>query len=181
MFWEKNTDICVYPLTVSCPKKENGDKYSQYERDVQKAINNKNREKLEDDLVGFGLSFVKVIGGYPEEGNESEMIEEQTFFVLNYDIHKKAPISINDFVDIGIFLCNCYNQDSVLIYDTETSKPTYYNKKGNIVGTFNGKVINDMQSIYYTCFQKSTKGKNKEYNGKDWRFTYVEDLRRPTY
>lgn len=171
---EKDGYMCI-SADRQLPKKDDG--YTQHEREVQKQINNKNREKLEDELNGFGLSFVKVIGGYPEEGNESEMIEEQTFFVLNYDIYEKAPINLDDFTDIGIFLCNSYGQDAVLIYDPRTSKPTYYNKNGNIVGTFNGKVVNDMQSIYYTCFQKSTKGRNREYNGKDWRFTYVESLR----
>ena len=83
-------------------------------------------------------------------------------------------MNLDYFIDTGIFLCNCYGQDSVLIYDPRTAKPCYFNKAGDIISTFNGKVINDMESIYYTCFQKSTKGKNGRYNGKNWRFTYVE-------
>ena len=157
------------------PKKEKGEDYSKNERDNQKHINNVNREKLEKEIKNLGLSFVKVIGGYPEEGNESEMVEEQTFFVLNFDIYTKEPLPLDDFIDIGVSLCNEWNQDSVLIFDTRNSKPTYYDKYGNIVSTFNGKVINDMESVYYTCFQKSTKGRDgKRDNGKDWRFTYIE-------
>lgn len=155
------------------PKKEEG--YSKNERDSQKHINNVNREKLEQEIKELGLSFVKVIGGYPEEGNESEMIEEQTFFVLNFDIRTKEPLDMDEFIEIGVSLAYEWNQDSVLIYDIRNSKPTYFDKYGNLLSTFNGKVINDMESVYYTCFQKSKKGRDSARdNGKDWRFTYIE-------
>lgn len=155
------------------PSKEDG--YSQKERDDQKFINNKNRERLEHQIKSFGLSFVKVIGGYPEEGNESVMVEEQTFFLLNYDIRTKQPINAEEFKNIGISFAKEYNQDSVLILNAEDGKPTYYGKNGEKLFSFSGEItINDMSQIYYTCFQKSTKGRDKRYNGKDWRFTYVE-------
>lgn len=162
------------------PKKEDeNDEYTKFERDNQKHLNNVNREKLEKELKEFGLSFVKVIGGYPEEGNESEMIEEVTFFVLNFDIYSKNPLDMDEFIDIGVSLAYEWNQDSVLVYDVRSSKPTYFDKNGNIIGTFNGKVINDMESVYYTCFQKSKKGRNGDRdNGKDWRFTYIESSKR---
>lgn len=132
---------------------------------------------LSKDLQNAGLSFSKVKGGYIEStdanGNKldkPEEVEENTFAVYN---NKFRP---EDFIEFMVKLCGKYNQECVLVTDSvykdDEGRTRYYGYKrgpvnynmeisskyldrdGNIVSSFEGITINDVQEYYTKIFGK---------------------------
>lgn len=147
---------------------------------------------LSNDLKQAGLSFSKVKGGYIEstdpDGNELEKpiaVEENTFAVYN---NKYRP---EDFKNLMVNLCKKYNQESVLItdavYEDEKGnlryynykrgpkdynieiKSKYYNGNGNIVMSFNGLTVANVEQYYTKIF------------GKKFAFTESLDIEDETF
>lgn len=152
-----------YILISACRQLDNPNS-SLSDKERQNYENNKNSEILEKEIINKNLSFVKVYGGYKEDGHEAS--EEKSFFVLNYT-RDKNHLTDEEFKSFGIRLCKQFNQDSVLVCNDLTNfNPTYFSKNGSIDGTFSGKVkFNDVIQMYYTRLDNGR-------NANDRRFTF---------
>lgn len=86
------------------------------------ATNNALNKELEQDLRRLGYGIIKVIGGYPETQPSGEIVNvvEKSFVVVDNNTkratNEQAKVQFADeFKKDMLYLCNKYNQNSVLI------------------------------------------------------------------
>lgn len=87
------------------------------ERDL--AENRKNNKSLENDIHSLGYGYIKLGGGYQEEGKDKAM-EEESFCIIDNNLkNAKTEEDIkkesNKFVEEMLMLCRKYEQDTILI------------------------------------------------------------------
>ena len=111
-----------------------------------KKQNKRRNHSLENDIKSLRLSFVKVGGGYLEDGQE---VIEDSYMV----IRSNPNISKDIFFKAMIGLCRKYDQDSVLISIVNNDKKrrtSYYNKDGQAVGeNFSSLSLTDV-NLYFS-------------------------------
>lgn len=76
-------------------------------------INNVKTKELRSALIGAPVSYIPVVGGYQEEGNDSAT-EEKSFFVIPRDTEH---FSLESFIDFALSLTRKFGQESVLVGD----------------------------------------------------------------
>ena len=139
---------------------------SAYRGDRKPSENRQKHLELMDDIKNNGFSFIKVFGGFIENvGTDDEvLVREPSLVVPNYPIGKTKPYEDTEkLFNMGVELCNKYNQDSFLYKDID-SKPKYIDKNGNVDMEFDGDYIINKPEQYFTSISKNNNG----------RFTFTE-------
>lgn len=150
------------------------------------AANNIRTRNLLTDIQRSRYSYIRVYGGYKEEGSDRASVEK-SFIVFPYDLKNKTKIDYDEFLEDMISLGRKYNQDSILV-KKPYSDPQYFDCRTlEYVGPiFKNVTLNDIQKEYFTALKKwsdiSKKGNSIEWKGKPQRFTYEESyLDNPPY
>jgi len=136
---------------------------------------NKNTfNQLKGIIRQAGYGFIPVFGGFIENqglDNETEVFEP-ALIVPNHVIGSMNPTDTGseNLKELGIKLCNQFNQDAVLYKPMGNNEAYYLDKTGNTVMSFNGKTVNDLAQIYFT---KLKRGKNQA--DRRFTFTYLQD------
>jgi len=146
----------------------------------EKSIEENNKDF--NDLKGFvknnKFSYIPVFGGFIENKDTDleREVREPSLLVTNHEIGSNK-VKQNDTVlfNLGIELCNKYNQDSFLFKPMSKEMTSYYiDKTGEIDMTFHNKTINDLTKIYFTDLSKNIYNSIKDKTSK--RFTFTESI-----
>ena len=129
----------------------------------------KNTKSLISDIRKSGYSYFPVYCGYKcnvcsthvvHKGTDGMVDKyEPSFFITNYK-GKTLQDNFDKLFDLGVKICNKYNQDSVLV-KAPNDVPKYIDRNGNVVGKEkqNGNVsINRIEKEYFTALYKKDTG-----------------------
>ena len=139
--------------------------------------NNKRTKKLKSDIRSAGYSYVSVLGGYQEVGQETST--EKSFMVFPYSTSSNDYDDFDAFQKFIISLTKKYDQDSVLI-KRPGENPRYWNRiddEGNTSEDWaewdfsSEPTINDVTKQYFTALKSWKKDFNK---GNPQRWTFEE-------
>lgn len=163
--------------------------------DLSNDINKKRFQRLKDIVKDEGFSFIPVKGGFIEnkgEENESSVYEDSLIiFPIGRNNEKRTDKELFDFGldliqydpmqqdEVGSWIGGdpanvvTFGQDSFL-FKGENKAPTYYDKNGDAVYSFSGKLdINNGLAEYFTQLMKDV-GKNNigKFTFKEAYVTY---------
>lgn len=140
--------------------------------------NNKDFNELKRIVKEHKFSFIPIFGGFIENiGTEDEReVREPSLLVTNHEIgSNKARQNDKELFNLGIELCNKYNQDVFLFKPIGEDLTSYYiDKNGEVDMTFYNKTINDLTKIYFTDLSKNVFSGIKDKTSK--RFTFTESI-----
>lgn len=128
---------------------------------------------LEADIKGSGLTYIAAKGGFIENSGtyDEQRVTEDTFCVIN----NRFPVQ--DFIDLMVYLCGKYEQESVLITVPVRNKSNkalsvkgyYYTADGSIDMQFDNATVQDAD-LYFT-----------NIHGKDFVLSSVQEYKTEGY
>lgn len=145
-------------IIVSANRTDKTKKENDMHRNSEVQAELKNTKSLIADIRKSGYSYFPVYGGY--KGMDGMVDKyEPSFFITNYK-GKTLQDNFDKLFDLGVKICNKYNQDSVLV-KAPNDVPKYIDRNGNVVGKEkqNGNVsINRIEKEYFTALYKKDTG-----------------------
>ena len=140
---------------------EKGQQCSEQEEFDQAKLNKQNERRIRDDIREAGFGFVPAYGGFRELVVDPDTGEET--FVDNpnpepsFVVPLKSGKSMDDLQNLGMNLCQKYNQDSFLFKPpaSEDNRAFFIDRTGNAEMTFGNVKVADMSQVYFTYLRKN--------------------------
>ncbi len=149
---------------------ELGRECSPEELKAQEEKNKKNNKEIHWDFTRAKFGFVPTYGGYREkipQQDGTEVFSEKPNLEKSYIVPNNHD-NTEDIKNLGMFLCQKYNQDSFLYKppQAQDQKAYFIDRSGTIQVEFEEKTVSDLTQQYYTYLRKENP--IKRFSLKEW-------------
>jgi hypothetical protein len=140
---------------------EKGQSCSEDEELEQAKLNKQNERRIRDDIREAGFGFVPAFGGFrelvvdPDSGEET--FKDNPNPEPSFVIPLKDGKAVDDLRELGMNLCQKYNQDSFLFKPpaSQDDRAYFVDRSGNPEMTFGNVTVADMSQVYFTYLRKN--------------------------